>query len=46
MKAIKRVDLYVKYDNKQFNFTVESPKEVNMSELLFDLLKNYDEARK
>ena len=40
MKAIKRMDPYVKYENKVFNFTVKNAKEVNMSERLFGYLKN------
>ena len=40
MKAIERMDPYVKYENKVFSFTVKNAKEVNMSERLFGYLKN------
>lgn len=40
MKATKRMDPYMKSENKVFNFTVKSANEVNMSERLFAFLKS------
>ena len=39
LKAIDRMDPYVKYENKVFSFTATNANELNMSERLFNILK-------